>query len=320
MLRGASFSLGLLVVGGCFVDAFGPEGGGGSTSTEGAGATGATSAGGDGVGASGAQSSGGASSGGASSGGSGGVGASSAGGGGTDPSGGGGSGGGPCNNHFLRFDEGDSASLPFVAEFNEQNDLAFGGRLRVGDHPGFAALGKQRAGVFGSFGFNQETKGWRLVVEEEVPGSVRIVAEVYLSSMVYSVASRSLPTGVWHDVRVSYKKDSNPDLRLYVGDVSDTATPVDTLDPGNFDLETFTHEIHFGAGVGNDLAYVGELDDPYFKKGEEGFAMCAGGGSATLFRFDFETDMEPMDGIDDDCDDSIVMQLDQDDPPELACE
>lgn len=314
-MRNAFFPL-VLLSAGCFVDAFAPEGGGGSSSSEGAGAT--SSAGGNGVGASGGQSSGGA-----SSGGSGGVGASSAGGGGTDPSGGGGSGGeGPCDNHFLRFNQGDSARLPFVRDMDEQNDLAFGGRLRVGDHPRFAAFDKQRAGVFGSFDVSQ-TKGWRLVVEEDGVGTVRIVAEVYLSSTVRSVSSEPVPIGEWHDVRVSYKNNSNPDLLLYVGDVGDMATPVATLDPGNFDLDTFKHAIHFGASVGNDLAYVGDLDDPYFKKGEEGFAMCAGGGSATIFRFDFETDLDLTDGlIDEDCADSdtVAMVLDPTNPPVLGCE
>jgi hypothetical protein len=299
------------------VDAFGPEGGGGSTSTEGAGATGATSsAGGDGVGASGAQSSGGASTGGASAGGAGAGGASSggasAGGGGSDPSGGGGA-GGDCSNQFLRFDAGDHAFVGHDPEFDEANDFAFGARLRVGNHPSFGEPGTQTAGVFGNLNVI-EGKGWALgVVEGAVAGEVRLGGFVFVNAMMCAAVSDPLPTGTWVDVRATYKKESGPsDLELYVDGLM-----VTTTDCGDADTPTFTQDIRFGSAVGDWLSYVGDLDDVSFKDKQSAFTSCNGD---THLRFDFESAVEGALTIVDDCDDTLTLALDAVNTPTLACE
>jgi hypothetical protein len=308
-MRNAFVSL-VLLSAGCFVDAFAPKGGGGSSSTEGAGATGATSSGGNGVGASGGQSTGGTSSGG--SGGAGGGGAS-AGGGGSDPSGGGGAGGASCDNHFLRFTGGAAARIP-DASANEANDFAFGARLRVGSHPGFSESGTQRAGVFGNFNVT-ELKGWRVLVVEDGANTVLIAAEVYVNGTPCFVWSAPLMTPTsWVGVRASYKRGgADPsDLRLFLDDQEEAVANC-----GDADTPTFTQDVRFGANVGNDLSYVGDIDDVYFKDKKAAWAACY---PDTHLRFDFETDLEVADGIASDCDDAVVMVLDTVKTPQLACE
>ncbi len=292
------------------MDAFGPEGGGGSTSTEGAGATGATSsAGGDGVGASGAQSTGGASAGGAGAGGAS-SGGASAGGGGSDPSGGGGAGGDCGGNHFLRFTD-DSALVVHDDGFNDMNDFAFGARLRIG-YPAFEQAGLQSAYVFGKAG------AWALhVLETAQPSMVNLEGTVVVAGNACHVTSASVPLGTWVSVRVHYKREDNPDLHVVV-EVDGMAAQPATFECGNAEATTTTSDVEFGA-AGGETAYFGDLDDVYFKDKEEPFAGCDIDGS-TDFHFDFETDFDLIDGIDDDCPDAIVMLLDALNPPTLACE
>lgn len=294
----------MLLAASCFVDDVSEVGAGASSSS----GPSAGGAGGQGAGAMTGGAGGDASTG---AGGDGGPGTSGgAGGDGAGAASGGAGGQSTCSNHFLAFDQSDAA-IAFTDELDYANDFMFGARVRLGEDPKFADSLDAISAILGR---SDVGKGYGLgVTELEGDGKQHLLAVVFIGDDPCIVLDPApAPTGQWLDVRVRYKKSATSnDLFLSVGGAAELA-----VDCGNADVESSAEGMRFGDSSVQNSQWIGDLDDVFFRRHADGPPSCADNDFAGIFGF--ETDLDPSDGLDDDCD-RLTLTFGSA-PPELRCE